>query len=155
MGKFVRYGLAAVCFASSAGCLALWGWTDASENTCIIVCYFANGKNADHQSPMFAVEMMQGEAVFRRYDEAFVDRGWDVKLATVSPTTTASFRDRVSKLGLFFVAEPWIYFPLWYPALVFAIAGVGVLRFRPQFSIRSALIVTTIVAALIGMTMVL
>lgn len=155
MAKFVRYALAVLFFAASVGCVALWSWTVASENTNIIVCYFANGKNADHQSPMFAVEMMQGEAVFRRYDEAFADRGWDVKLATVSPTTAASFRDRISKLGLFFIAEPWIYFPLWYPALVFALAGVGVLRFRWQFTIRSALIGLTVVAAILGIAVAL
>ncbi len=47
------------------------------------------------------------------------------------------------------------WFPLWYPALIFALAGVGVLRFRRQFSIRSALICLTVVAALLGMVVVL
>ena len=48
-----------------------------------------------------------------------------------------------------------VHFPVWYPALIFAIAGVAALRFRRQFSIRSALIATTVVAALIGMAAVL
>ena len=48
-----------------------------------------------------------------------------------------------------------VYFPLWYPALIFALAGVGVLRFRRQFSIRSALIATTVVAALIAVAVIL
>jgi len=48
-----------------------------------------------------------------------------------------------------------VYFPLWYPALVFALAGVGVLRFRRQFSIRSALVAVSVVAALLGMTVIL
>ena len=47
------------------------------------------------------------------------------------------------------------YFPLWYPALIFALAGVGVLRFRRQFSIRSAFIAVSIVAALLGMVVAL
>ena len=42
------------------------------------------------------------------------------------------------------------YFPHWYPALVFALAGIVALRFRRQFSIRSALVGTAVVAALIG-----
>ena len=42
------------------------------------------------------------------------------------------------------------FFPLWYPALIFALAGVGVLRFRRQFSIRSALVAVSVVAALLG-----
>lgn len=48
-----------------------------------------------------------------------------------------------------------IYFPLWYPALIFALAGVGVFRFRGQFSIRSALVCLAVVAALLGMTVIL
>ena len=48
-----------------------------------------------------------------------------------------------------------IYFPLWYPALVFALAGVGVIRFRRQFSIRSALIAFAVVAALLAMPLAL
>ncbi|QDT75734.1 hypothetical protein [Lacipirellula limnantheis] len=48
-----------------------------------------------------------------------------------------------------------IFFPLWYPALVFALAGVGVLRFRRQFSIRSALICVSIVAVLLAMAVTL
>ncbi|WP_145434493.1 hypothetical protein [Lacipirellula limnantheis] len=43
-----------------------------------------------------------------------------------------------------------VYFPLWYPALVFALAGAGVIRFRRQFSIRSALIAFAVVAALLA-----
>ncbi|WP_145431820.1 hypothetical protein [Lacipirellula limnantheis] len=44
--------------------------------------------------------------------------------------------------------------PLWYPALVFALAAVGILQI-PRFTIRSALIATTIIAALLGMVVVL
>ncbi|WP_232536147.1 hypothetical protein [Lacipirellula parvula] len=47
-----------------------------------------------------------------------------------------------------------IYFPLWYPALVFALAGVGILRIG-RFTIRSALVGMTIVAVLLGMVVVL
>jgi hypothetical protein len=48
-----------------------------------------------------------------------------------------------------------IFFPLWYPALVFALAGVAALRFRRQFSIRSALVAVSVVAALLGMVVAL
>jgi hypothetical protein len=48
-----------------------------------------------------------------------------------------------------------ILFPLWYPALVFALAGVGVLRFHRHFSVRSALITISVVAALLGMIVAL
>jgi hypothetical protein len=46
-------------------------------------------------------------------------------------------------------------FPLWYPALVFALADVGILRVRRHFSIRSALIAVSVVAVLLGMVVAL
>jgi hypothetical protein len=48
-----------------------------------------------------------------------------------------------------------IYFPLWYPALIFALAGVGSLRLGRRFTIRSAIIATTVVAGLLGMAVTL
>jgi hypothetical protein len=62
-----------------------------------------------------------------------------------------SFSDDFKHGGQFGRNSDSIYFPLWYPALVFALAGVGVIRFRRQFSIRSALVEVTVVAALLGM----
>jgi hypothetical protein len=44
-----------------------------------------------------------------------------------------------------------VYFPLWYPALIFALAGVAALRLGPRFTLRSAIIATTVVAGLLGM----
>ena len=44
-----------------------------------------------------------------------------------------------------------IYFPLWYPTLSFALAGVAALRLGRRFTLRSAIIATTIVAGLLGM----
>jgi hypothetical protein len=46
------------------------------------------------------------------------------------------------------------FFPIWYAALAFALAGVGILRIG-RFTIRSVLIVTMIVAALLGMVVIL
>ena len=43
----------------------------------------------------------------------------------------------------------------WYPAIVFALAAVGVLRLGKPFTIRSALIATTVVAVLLGMVVAL
>jgi len=48
-----------------------------------------------------------------------------------------------------------VYFPLWYPALIFALAGVGALRLGRRFTLRSAIIATTVVAGLLGMAVVL
>ncbi len=44
--------------------------------------------------------------------------------------------------------------PLWYPALIFALAGVASLRLR-RFTLRSALIAKTVLAGLLGMAVAL
>ena len=54
-------------------------------------------------------------------------------------------------LGHFGRYDHAIYFPLWYPALIFALAGVASLRFGRRFTLRSAIIATTVVAGLMGM----
>jgi hypothetical protein len=48
-----------------------------------------------------------------------------------------------------------VYFPLWYPALIFALAGVAALRVSRQFSIRTVLVAMTVAAALIGIAVIL
>ncbi len=44
-----------------------------------------------------------------------------------------------------------VVFPLWYPTLVFGLAGVAAVRFGRRFTLRSAIIATTIVAGLLAM----
>ena len=41
--------------------------------------------------------------------------------------------------------------PLLFPALIFALAGVAALRLGRRFTLRSAIIATTVVAGLLGM----
>ena len=45
-------------------------------------------------------------------------------------------------------------FPLWYPALVFALAAVAAIRIR-RFTLRSALVGMSVVAPLLGMVVAL
>ena len=47
------------------------------------------------------------------------------------------------------------FFPLWYPALIFALAGVATLNLGRRFTLRSAVIATTVVAGLLGMAVIL
>ena len=44
-----------------------------------------------------------------------------------------------------------VYFLFWYPALTFAFIGVAALRLGRRFTLRSAIIATTVVAGLLGM----
>ena len=133
MIRMLRYALASVCFAISVGCLALWGWTISNDRTVVIVSYISHVSN----------------------EHSFPERGWKVKVVHTTPQAADRTRDLLDKLGIFFIAEPWVYLPIWYPALVFALAGVGVIRFRRQFSIRSALVAVSVVAALLGMAVIL
>jgi hypothetical protein len=48
-----------------------------------------------------------------------------------------------------------VSFPLWYPALIFALSGVALLRLGRRFTLRSAIIATTVVAGLLGMAVIL
>jgi hypothetical protein len=48
-----------------------------------------------------------------------------------------------------------VHFPLWYPALIFALAGVAAMRLGRRFTLRSAIIATTVVAGLLGMVVAL
>jgi hypothetical protein len=48
-----------------------------------------------------------------------------------------------------------IYFPLWYPSLIFALAGVASLRLGRRFTLRSAIIAMTVVAGLLGIAVIL
>ncbi|MBA4106139.1 MAG: hypothetical protein C0485_10295 [Pirellula sp.] len=67
----------------------------------------------------------------------------------------ANLQLKLEQWGRFGVSDTELLFPLWYPALIFALAGVAALRFRRQFSIRSALLALSIVAALLGMAVAL
>jgi hypothetical protein len=57
--------------------------------------------------------------------------------------------------GRFSYANRAIRCPAWYPALIFALAGIGALRLGRRFTLRSAIIATTVVAGLLGVAVIL
>jgi hypothetical protein len=63
--------------------------------------------------------------------------------------------DSALKMGQFGVMSPFCYFPLWYPTLALALAGFGAMRLGRRFTLRSAIIATTVVAGLLGMAVAL
>ena len=79
-----------------------------------------------------------------------VNISWAFRSELIDPAFTAP-----TPSSMFRTSADSVYFPIWYPTLVFALAGVAVLRFRRQFSNRSALVVVSVVAALLGMAVVL
>jgi hypothetical protein len=82
-------------------------------------------------------------------------KGWRYRLDPIRDTHLSELEGLNREQGVFRQASKSIYFPLWYPPLIFAVAGVGVLRFRRQFSIRSAFVAVSVVAALLGMAVIL
>ena len=145
MLKSLRYALATFCFAASVGCLALW-WRS-----------YAIHDQAYGDSPI-------GSKVI--YFSAF--RGAGCVALPEAPKVPKPWRhDAPSIAGMNIPADarlgpeqfgwtgPGVYFPLWYAALVFALAAVASLKLGRRFTLRSALIATTVVAVLLGMAVIL
>ena len=135
MTKLIRFTLATICFGISISSLALWLQSEMERRT-----YFLDVEN--------------GEAIFEVRDgTAALDYQEAWRFGGV-------WRDRENAKKLF-DADVWAEgtlfarFPLWYAAIVFAVFGAGFVYVGPRFSIRSALVATTIVAALIAMAVVL
>lgn len=135
MATPIRFAFAWACFAASLICLALWLQSEMERTT-----YFLDVEN--------------GEAIFEVRDgTAALDYQEAWRFGEV-------WRDRENAKKLF-DADVWAggslfaRFPLWYAAIVFAVFGVGFIYLGPRFSIRSALVATTVLAALIAMAVVL
>lgn len=148
MAKFIRYALAGFFFAASIGCLALCydslthkhrHYHASSAYRVLVTDIFAHRGNVD-------VICYKAERLDRMPSWSyFVRDDYDGDFSFLESEWQDSF-------GL---DDGAIHFPIWYPALVFALAGVGVLRFRRQFSIRSAMIGLAVVAVLLGMVLAL
>ena len=147
MATFIRYALATFCFAASFGCLALWWRSISDKSTEQMVSYYS-------KAGAYHVAIFNGQ--FHAYFASESIRwseyvGW----LAISHAVPEGTLERRSTLPSFGTSPLGYLFPVWYPALIFAFAGVTFLRFRRQFSIRSALIYTTVVAALVGMAVIL
>lgn len=123
MLTYLRYALAAVCFAASVGCLALSTRSDIVRH--------ANGDIA-----LLSVKIGSARVQVWR-GNLCAALGTPVGLALIDhPVAMERWGRTASRLDRFMLTQDAIVCPLWYPALIFALAGVGVLRFRRQFSIR-------------------
>ncbi len=157
----LRYALAALCFTASVGCLAL-SWRSMTTRDILAGPSFIAPTRAlffetfdGVISTTFQPEAKSHPAVTTKWHRWYPS--YPDKTNPDSEWRRRQIRDRTARLGIIGVSDDaaCVYFPLWYPALVFALAGVGVLRFRRQFSIRSALIGLAVVALLLGMAVAL
>ena len=145
MLKYLRYALATLCFAASVGCLALW-WRGNARRV-----YFPMPAKLGNVQGLF-LEAWAGTGVISLASEHLFS-SFSGRKAIGDDELRASIlehRIRQSRLGHFGRYGKAIHFPLWYPALVFALAGIATLSLGHRFTLRSALIATTVVAGLLG-----
>ena len=144
MLKALRYTLAAIFLAASVGCLALW-WR--SMNAPKVFDWDAYSSNQ-----RLTLMASDGTCILYTSPRTTIHVGMTTNEALRAAVVEFAIRRRV--IGEFGRYDNTVYFPLWYPALVFALAAVGILRIG-RFTIRSALIATTIAAGLLGMVVAL
>jgi hypothetical protein len=151
MLTYLRYALATFCFTASVGCLAL-GWRSQNNHLWILG---GSGQGGESRVDVFGGYVF----VFARPVRKVLTPlrlTWAAGVQPRDQNADNNLQNCIILFGHFgTVDENNLYFPLWYPALIFALAGVAALRFRRQFSIRSALIAVTVVAALLGMVVAL
>lgn len=151
----IRYSLTAICVAVSITWLALW-WRNASNRyrfTMYQVTYVSGTSE-------FNLKVLFGKAIVGAHQrDVFTpaQKGWYFRGLLLDDRHLTRFQEDIKRHGVFGLGPRAgsVYFPIWYPALILALTGVGVLRFRRQFSIRSALICVSVVALLLGMIVAL
>ncbi len=140
----LRYALATLCFAASVGCLGLW-WRSLSFNDYVFIRLSSFPRDIE-----MATDGGSGFLAFpppRQISGYLLSTvGWEhvtsaipIELQTATPP------------AMFEQTTTGYFFPLWYPALIFALGGVAALRLGRRFTLRSAIIATTVVAGLLGM----
>jgi len=147
MLTYLRYALATICFALSVACLGLWGLSSLRSDKVDYVTLPVPPRT-------LAVQTCGGGAVIW-LEDAKRPLGWHA-----SPLTSiakAIFAEQLREQGRFGTINSSVFFPLWYPALVFALAlaSVSILRLGRRFTLRSSIIATTVVAGLLGMVVAL
>jgi hypothetical protein len=147
MLKYLRYALATLCFAASVGCLALW-WRSGSTTDLAISPY--------EVSPLrtLALKSAGGRLTLCHFVHRANQVDWrSISMPASDDPTLAFLPDDPTDWFGHHLKD--YYFPHWYPALVFALAGVASLRLGRRFTLRSVIIATTAVAVLLGMAVIL
>jgi hypothetical protein len=146
MMSFIRYSLATICFAASVGCLALW-WRSITTYDSVAGPILSGFLLVSHGGSAWLCSL---------YPASHESVAWEHISFELPRPGEAYYVE--TKGGFQLVSSDKylaLLLPLWYASLVFALAGVGVLRFRRQFSIRSALICVSVVALLLGLAVIL
>ena len=146
MLTYLRYALTTFCFAASVGCLALWSRSRTCSDQLTVASFVLPSK-------AFGFEVTEGKVLVAEIYQIPVRQGGSIwRLNLGLPSNRAIFTDHPGEFGR--IHDNLLYFPLWYPALVFALAAVAAIRMR-RFTLRSALVAMSVVAALLGMVVIL
>ena len=145
MTKYLRYTLAALCLAASVGCLALW-WRSITTYDSVAGPILSGDK-------AFVLTSDRGTGWLSiLYPASRESVAWEYISFELPQPGEAYYIENKGGFQLFSSDEMLaLYFPLWYPALVFALASITALRLGRRFTLRSALIATMVVAGLLGM----
>ena len=147
MLTYLRYAPATVFFAASIGCLALWGWTSTFHEQEFRATYYAPTR-----TPFVAVACGQLHTGLGsgRVPPPGAGPGLSLRWRKMGAGPKAFYQSVVEKRGFFSTYYESVLFPAWLLAMVLAAAAVAMLKIT-RFSLRSAIIATTVVAGLLGM----
>jgi hypothetical protein len=149
MLTFIRYALATVCFAASVGCLALW-WRSMTHWDLLVA---PSALTLDRHT---TAVLSDGRVDLTVQSKEITAKHWLYRLTWRHDQTTGVgfIRDWNEAHGYadsFGKRRRSVYFPIWYPALIFALAGVAALRLGRRFTLRSAIVAMAVVAGMLGM----
>lgn len=147
MAKFIRYALVSLCFAVSVSCFAMWGCGFTVEDRLAAPQYFLPAR-------FLLLECCKGYAIVTSADQDVRPSPTYQRIPQNSDVRLAAIESRIAKGKQFCVVGRTLYFPLWYPAIVLASMGVGVLRLGNRFTIRSMILTTTVISLLLGIPFV-
>ncbi|BBO33232.1 hypothetical protein [Lacipirellula parvula] len=149
MLTYFRYALATICFMLSMACLGLWGASYATKPALDVVM-----PSWDRSLSLTAIKGMCYLERVRIGGKSAIAADLNLSISRERLGFVDAFvrNGDLSSIG---GDVDQIRFPTWYPALVFALAGVGALRLGRRFTLRSAIIATTVVAGLLGMVVAL
>ena len=145
--RFLRYGLATLCFGVSIGCLALW-WAGVSLNDRLTLPQYVPPNR------LLLLECCAGFVVITSADQIGLPVEAFQSIPHNSNVRLAALKSRIGRGGQFGVVGRTLYFPLWYPALAAAFIGVGLLRIRRRFTTRSTICTTSVLAIWLGIPFV-
>jgi hypothetical protein len=146
MLTYLRYALATFCFAASVGCLALWWRSNTFLDRLEGTDPFGTASiHFSSQKGSFCYAVIDNPNLRGMDEWSYFSREVEKHGQFVLSARPKGFSRFTSDTSV------EVFFPLWYPALIFALAGVGVLRLGRRFTLRSAIIATTVVAGLLGM----